>query len=347
MQNKLGIASVTQQPVPAQAQGWKQAVRDGVGDVAELLQLLGLSNQARTLTIDQNSPFATKVPRNFVARMRYGDPNDPLLQQVLARTQENETVSGYVADPVGDLTRLAAPGVVHKYADRVLLITTGACAVHCRYCFRRHFPYDQEVAAKDNWSVAVRYIRERPQIREIILSGGDPLSLDTAKLQRLTDQLKDIEHIQRFRIHSRQPIVLPERIDDALLTWIKALPWPVVVVLHSNHANEIDQAVVDMAKRLRNVGATLLNQAVLLRSINDDVTVLEHLSGQLFAAGILPYYLNMLDQVQGAQHFYVPKDEAIALVRQLRHRLSGYLVPRLVREEAGKAHKIPLDDEPK
>jgi EF-P beta-lysylation protein EpmB len=274
--------------------------------------------------------------------MRRGDPTDPLLLQVLPQAAELGDVPGFTRDPVGDIAARAAAGVLHKYQGRALLIATGSCAVHCRYCFRRHFPYGEEIAAASQWRDALSHVKADPSIRELILSGGDPLALATHKLEELTHGLADLPHVIRLRIHTRLPVVLPERIDDAFVTWLAALPLQKVVVLHANHANEFDASVDAACTRLRDAGATLLNQSVLLRGINDNADALAGLSQRLFAAGVLPYYLHQLDRVQGAAHFEVNDSHALALMEVLRVRLPGYLVPRLVREVGGDASKRPL-----
>jgi EF-P beta-lysylation protein EpmB len=286
--------------------------------------------------------FRLRVPRGFVARMRRGDRHDPLLLQVLPQLAELEAVAGFVDDAVGDLDARAASGVLHKYEGRALLIASGTCAINCRYCFRRHFPYSEELAAAQQWREALAYLHREESISELILSGGDPLALSTGKLAELSAGLADIAHVRRVRIHSRLPVVLPERIDDSLLGWLADLPQQKVVVLHANHANEFDHGVDAACARLRACGAILLNQSVLLRGINDDVETLAALSERMFAAGVLPYYLHQLDRVQGTAHFEVGDAEATALIEALRARLPGDLVPRLVREVAGDTGKRPL-----
>ena len=280
--------------------------------------------------------------RGFVARMRRGDPADPVLLQVLPQAAELLEAPGFGADAVGDMSARVGGGVLHKYAGRALLIATGSCAVNCRYCFRRHFPYAQETAAANRWKEAIERIHDDASIEEVILSGGDPLSLATAKLAELTTGLASIAHLRRLRIHTRLPVVLPERVDAELLEWLRRLPWPVAIVLHANHANEIDASVADACARLRGAGTSLLNQSVLLRGVNDSVDALADLSARLFAAGVLPYYLHQLDRVAGAAHFAVADESARELIARLRGRLSGYLVPRLVREIAGDPAKTPL-----
>ncbi len=329
-------------PAPHPASDWKRQWRDAVRDPAELLALLGLEDRVLGLSAEAATQFPLRVPRGFVARMRPGDPHDPLLRQVLPLDEELQPMAGFGLDAVGDGAAKAATGVIHKYAGRALLIATGSCAIHCRYCFRRHFPYAEETAAAGQWREAVEAIRADASIDEVILSGGDPLSLSTAKLAELSAQLATIPHLRRLRIHTRLPVVLPERVDSELTDWLRALPWPVVVVVHANHAQEFD-ASVDLAMgRLRDVGAILLNQAVLLRGVNDSVDALAALSGRSFAAGVLPYYLHQLDRVAGAAHFEVDDDRALALHAALMARVSGYLVPKLVREVAGDPGKRPL-----
>jgi EF-P beta-lysylation protein EpmB len=323
------------------APGWRELWRGAVTDATELLGMLGLARLADRLP-PADAGFALRVPRGFVARMRPGDPRDPLLLQVLPQLAELDEAPGFVADAVGDLAARESRGVLHKYHGRALLIASGSCAVNCRYCFRRHFPYGDEIAAAGQWRQALEHVRQDETISELILSGGDPLSLATAKLEELSHGLAGIPHVRRLRIHTRLPVVLPERVDDALVAWLAALPLQKVVVLHANHANEFDAGVDAACGRLRGAGATLLNQSVLLRGVNDDAGALATLSERMFSAGVLPYYLHQLDRVQGAAHFEVDDDRARALLESLRARLPGYLVPRLVREVGGDPSKRPL-----
>jgi EF-P beta-lysylation protein EpmB len=313
-----------------------------VRDPRELLAMLGLESLAAGLSEEAAAGFPLRVPRAFIARMRHGDPADPLLRQVLPVLDEARVVPGFALDAVGDEAARRGGGVIHKYDGRALLVATGSCAVHCRYCFRRHFPYAAETAAAGGWREAVAAIGADTSIDEVILSGGDPLALATPKLAELTDALAAIPHLRRLRIHTRLPIVLPERVDAPLLAWLRALPWPVAVVVHANHANEFDGAVDAAMAALRDAGATLLNQAVLLRGVNDSADALAELSGRAFAAGVLPYYLHQLDRVAGTAHFEVPDARARELHAALAARLSGYLVPRLVREVPGDTGKRPL-----
>ena len=338
----ITAAPEPRQPAALVPVRWQQALREAVRDPRELLDLLGLDRLAPRLSDEAMVQFPLRVPRGFVARMRRGDPSDPLLRQVLPLDDEMRPMPGFGLDAVGDGAAKTAPGVIQKYRGRALLVATGSCTIHCRYCFRRHFPYAEETAARDGWREAVDLIRQDASIEEVLLSGGDPLSLSNGKLAELTGALADIPHLRRLRIHSRLPIVVPERVDDGLLDWLSTLPWPVTLVVHANHANEFDGTVDAALGRLRAAGVHLLNQAVLLRGVNDRVDALAALSERGFAAGVLPYYLHQLDRVAGVAHFEVDDAHARALHAGLAARLSGYLVPRLVREIPGDTGKRPL-----
>jgi EF-P beta-lysylation protein EpmB len=273
--------------------------------------------------------------------MRKGDPRDPLLRQVLPLGEELVAAPGFVADPLAELAALPARGLLHKYEGRVLLIATGACAVNCRYCFRRHFPYAEE-AAGEGFEEALAYVAGDPSIEEVILSGGDPLLLPDRTLSGLAESLAAIPHVARLRVHSRTPVVLPERVDAGLLAWLAGTRLAPVLVIHANHAREIDAAVAAAMAELRAAGVTLLNQSVLLEGVNDSVEALADLSRALFAAGVLPYYLHHLDRVAGAAHFEVGEERARRLVGEVAARLPGYLVPRLVREVPGAPAKAQV-----
>lgn len=337
------ITATAARTQPAGDMDWRQLWRQSLTDGRELLHLLGLDDLAGRLPAD-DAGFAVRVPRGFVARMRHADPADPLLLQVLPQLAERDVVPGFSLDAVGDMDARGAHGVLHKYDGRALMIASGACAINCRYCFRRHFPYGEEIAAANHWREALDYLRRDDSISELILSGGDPLSLSTAKLAELSAELVDLTHVRRLRVHTRLPVVLPERVDGDLCAWLTSLPQQKVVVLHVNHANELDDAVAAACTRLRDAGAMLFNQSVLLRGVNDDAAALAELSERLFACGVVPYYLHQLDRVQGAAHFEVDDARAMALVEDMRARLPGYLVPRLVREEAGARSKLPVSD---
>jgi L-lysine 2,3-aminomutase len=316
---------------------WREQLRNAYRDASELLEFLEISTGATA-----RPRFPVLVPRAFANRMEKANPNDPLLLQVLPDPREDRVEVGFVADPVGDRKARVGRGLLHKYHGRVLLISTGACAVHCRYCFRQAFPYADNHAGIRQWQAAVDYIATNPDIDEVILSGGDPLMLPTARLQELTDRLSGIEHLHRLRIHTRLPVVLPDRVDEPLLHWLEALPWPVVMVLHANHAREFDASVDRSTSRLRRAGVHLLNQAVLLKGINDEFEAQKNLVLRGLEAGVMPYYLHLLDRVAGAGRYEVGEAAAIRLVERLRRELSGYLVPRLVREIAGAPYKLPV-----
>jgi L-lysine 2,3-aminomutase len=321
---------------------WQEQLADLVTDPQELLALLGLSPAQLDLAPAALEGFPLRVPRPYLARMRRGDPRDPLLLQVLPLGKELLDVPGYSADPLQELDANAAPGLLHKYAGRVLLITTQSCAIHCRYCFRRHFPYADNRPGRAQWQQALDYIVADSSINEVILSGGDPLATSNTYLSWLVEELRQIPHLQRLRLHTRLPLMLPDRVDRALLDILAGWPGQVVIVLHANHAQELDAEVDAACARLRSVGVQLLNQSVLLQGINDSAEILTDLSERLFAAGVLPYYLHQLDKVAGAAHFAVTDARALELAAELRSRLPGYLVPQLVRESAGDSAKMPL-----
>lgn len=322
------------------APAWRRALAEAVTRPAELLALLRLPEEPAAETAAQ--PFGLRVPRGFIARMCPGDRRDPLLLQVLPDAVECQAAVGYLNDPLGEATAMAAPGLLHKYRGRALLTLTGACGIHCRYCFRRHYPYAEANPSGRHWEQARAYIAADPSLREIILSGGDPLSLSDERLAALVAELAAIPHLRRLRIHSRLPVVLPERITDELLGWLAGSRLRPVLVVHANHPNEIDAAVRDGLRRVTAAGIPVLNQSVLLHGVNADADSLCALSEVLFEAGVLPYYLHQLDRVQGAAHFAVDDARARALLRTMRARLPGYLVPRLVREQAGEPAKTPL-----
>jgi len=326
-------------PLLRQVPDWQTALGQSITDPAELLEVLGLGPEWLPAALAAARAFPLRVPRGFVARMRRGDPTDPLLRQVLPLAEECLAVEGFGPDPVGDLAAHKVPGVLHKYQGRVLLTATGACAIHCRYCFRRHFPYAEANASAENWHEAVNYVMARPDVQEVILSGGDPLTLSDRRLAEFVRTIEDIPHVERLRLHTRLPVVLPERVTQELCASLSDTRLKKVVVIHANHAQELDATTRAACARIADSGATLLNQSVLLRGVNDSVTALSHLSEALFAAGVLPYYLHLLDRVQGAAHFDVSEDVARQLMAGLNARLPGYLVPRLVREVSGGSSK--------
>lgn len=331
------MTSPLSSPVPL----WQQELTEAVRSLDELLEILGLAADDLPISEIARREFPLLVPRGFVARMRAGDPRDPLLLQVLPTAREEQAPQGYVADPLGESQATPAPGLLHKYRGRALLVTTGACAIHCRYCFRRHFPYEEH--RETGFEEAIAYLRRSPDVEEIILSGGDPLAWNDRRLSRLVQELEGIPHLRRLRIHTRLPVVLPRRIDDTLMAWLTGGRLEPVVVIHSNHPRELDDEVASALQRLRTAGVTLLNQTVLLRGINDSSRILTELSKNLFAIGVLPYYLHLVDRVRGAAHFEIHEDEARALAWELMAELPGYLVPRLVREIPGAPSKVPVD----
>jgi len=323
------------------ANDWRAALRAAIKTTSELLEFLELlPGQIATLE-PRGNEFALLVPRGFAERMRKGDPNDPLLRQVLPLDLERDTVPGFGSDPLGELG-VTHSGIVRKYAGRALLIATAACPVHCRYCFRRHFPYAEQTAARDEWRAAVTALAQDEQIKEVILSGGDPLSQSNRRLGALISQLEALEHIETLRIHTRFPIVLPERVDTGLLELLAATRLRTVLVVHCNHPQEIDDSVKAALTKLRRTGLTVLNQSVLLDGVNDNADTLIELSKRIFSAGALPYYLHELDRVAGAAHFAVESSRALDLIDAIRNQLPGYLVPRLVREVPGELSKTVL-----
>jgi EF-P beta-lysylation protein EpmB len=320
---------------------WQAELADAIASPDDLVAALGLDPGLLQPAQVAAAGFRLRVPRSYVSRMRHGDPADPLLRQVLPIARELEDVTDYVTDPLGEHAALRVPGLLQKYRGRALIITTSACAVHCRYCFRREFPYSEQTSDAPRWSAALSEIGRDSSLDEVILSGGDPLSLSDARLKSLTDALATIPHVRRLRVHTRQPIVLPSRVDDGL-GWLRSVRLRTVFVLHANHPNEIDSEVRIACEKLRASGVTLLNQSVLLRGVNDNVDVLAELSRRLFDTGVLPYYLHVLDRVRGAAHFEVPEPEARVIAGELASRLPGYLVPRLVREIYGAPAKVTL-----
>jgi EF-P beta-lysylation protein EpmB len=318
---------------------WKAELSNCVSSIDELLNQLGLKPEDLKATEQAASKFPIKVPQPFVQLMEYGNPNDPLLKQVLPITSELQVDSNFSTDPVGESSFNPVPGIVHKYRNRVLMIISPNCAINCRYCFRRHFPYDDNRQSKQQWLKALDYLKTKPEINEVIYSGGDPLAANDNFLRWLTGEIESIKHIKRLRIHTRLPVVIPSRIDDQLLNWLSNTRLKPTFVLHINHANEIDSALSQGINRLKQAGIMVLNQSVLLKGINDTSDQLINLSEKLFNVGIMPYYLHMLDPVQGASHFDVPEDRAVEIFSQIQAELPGFLVPKLVQERAGETSK--------
>ncbi len=322
---------------------WLTQLADVITDPSELLRLLNVDADAALLAgIDAKRLFALRVPRAFAARMEKGNPHDPLLRQVVTTPDEFIITPGFSTDPL-DEQHSVVPGLLHKYQNRALLLVKGGCAVNCRYCFRRHFPYADNQGNKRNWQNALDYIAAHPELDEIIFSGGDPLMAKDHELDWLLAGLEAIPHIKRLRIHSRLPVVIPARITDTLAARFASSPLQILLVNHINHAREIDTAFRHAMTKLRQAGVTLLNQSVLLRGVNDNAKTLAALSNALFDAGVMPYYLHVLDKVQGAAHFMVSDDEARTIMRELLTLISGYMVPKLAREIGGEPSKTPID----
>ena len=337
-------SSASSQKNEASAEGesgrdaWKTQLREAKITTAELLRYLELDSHPLANS-DAEKLFELRVPPAYLRKIKKADPNDPLLLQILPQVAEHLAVPGYSDNPLDEQRYTPAKGLLHKYANRVLLITSGVCAINCRYCFRRNFPYAEHRQARSEWQEALDYIQQTPELDEVILSGGDPLIQSNTFLLWLLDQLDKIEHINRIRIHTRMLTTLPERMDDTLLDALQALKTSTIIVTHCNHPNELGEDLKDLFAKLQSAGITLLNQAVLLKNINDDVQVLARLSKELFKLGILPYYLFLLDPVSGAAHFDVTQDRAEAIHQEMQSLLPGYLVPRLAREIPGQPAK--------
>jgi EF-P beta-lysylation protein EpmB len=328
---------------PPRREDWLTQLADVITDPDDLLHILDLDADKELLAgRDARRLFALRVPRAFVERMEKGNPNDPLLRQVLTSKAEFIAAPGFSTDPLEE-QHSVVPGLLHKYRNRALLLVKGGCAVNCRYCFRRHFPYSDNQGNKRNWQAAIAYISEHPELDEIIFSGGDPLMAKDHELDWLISELEAIPHIKRLRIHSRLPIVIPARITESLVTRFARSRLQVLLVNHINHANEIGDEFRVAMQNLRQAGVTLLNQSVLLRDVNDNAQTLADLSNALFDAGVMPYYLHVLDKVQGAAHFMVSDEEARMIMRELLTLISGYMVPKLAREIGGEPSKTPLD----
>lgn len=323
-------------------QNWLQQLANGISDPAKLLEQLEIDPTPWQQGFEARQLFAQRVPQSFVDRMEKGNPFDPLLRQVLPLSEEFDVKQGYSNDPLLEQGN-AIPGLLHKYRNRALMIVKGGCAINCRYCFRRHFPYQENKGSKAVWQQSLDYVQQQPEINEVILSGGDPLMAKDDELRWLVGRIADIKHIKRIRIHSRLPVVIPARITDELLEIFSTTRLQVVMVTHVNHAQEINHELRLATARLKLAGITLLNQGVMLKGVNDSIEAQVALSEALFDANILPYYIHVLDKVQGAAHFYISDHEAKRIMAGLLKRVSGYLVPTLTREIGGRSSKTPLD----
>jgi EF-P beta-lysylation protein EpmB len=319
----------------SEKEAWQSALSDLITDPKELLSLLELGDEFLTDALAAHQLFPLRVPRRFVLRMQKKDPNDPMLKQILPLGVELKKIKGYDKDPLQETKVNPVPGLLHKYYGRVLIMLTSACAINCRFCFRRHFPYEENNPGKLGLEKIFTYIRQDATISEVILSGGDPLTVSNRVLSSFTQQLSTISHVKRLRFHTRVPIVLPERINTHFIEWLTTIKLDKVVVLHANHPNEIDNTVKAVIHLLREAQITVLNQSVLLKGINDHPDIQIALSETLFSTGVLPYYLHVLDKVEGTHHFDVDLKVAIKLHEEMSKRLPGYLVPKLVCEEAG------------
>jgi len=318
---------------------WKTEFSRCIDSTDELLNYLQLDPQQLSVSQQAGLSFPMRVPWPFVRRMEIGNPNDPLLSQVVPIDAEMQPMPGFSEDPLKESDHNPVPGIVHKYRNRLLLIVSPHCAINCRYCFRRHFPYAENRQSKAQWQKALDYISSSSEVNEVIYSGGDPLAANDKFLSWLTEQIAAIPHIKRLRIHSRLPVVIPSRINPQFFSWASTTRLKPILVLHINHANEIDQAVENSIAQCIDEGITMLNQTVLLKGINDNVATLSALSEKLFDCGVMPYYLHLLDPVAGASHFDIDLDRAKQIYALLQADLPGFLVPKLVREIAGKNHK--------
>ena len=323
-------------------QNWRQQMAEAFSEPVSLLRFLQLPVTEELESLQAHHQFPLKVPRYYAELMEKGKRNDPLLLQVLPQSLEMVKAKDYSKDPTGDQKACKGLGLLQKYHGRALLITTQSCAIHCRYCFRRHFPYADQQLKKNQWQGLIQALAEDSSIQEVILSGGDPLSLSNQRLKELINAIAAIKHVRRLRIHSRTPVVLPARLDAGLSRILSAVPLPISLVLHINHPNEITPILGHALQPLRQSGVTMLNQSVLLKNINDQFETLEKLSNKMFNYNILPYYIHALDKVEGATHFQVSDKRALELHAELRNHLPGYLVPRLVREVPGAASKQPV-----
>jgi len=322
---------------------WQAKLQQLFNDPDLVLKEVETTISAELISKKASESFSMRVTKEFIDRIKKGDPDDPLLKQILPVKDEEFEVEGFTTDPLAEMGTQVVPGLLHKYHGRALLVVTGTCAIHCRYCFRRHFPYAESNPAKDKWQQALDHIKNDPSISEIILSGGDPLTLPDHRLLDLIQKLSDIGHLQRLRIHSRLPIILPDRVNEHMIKWLTNTRLKSVLVVHTNHGNELDKDVATAMQRLRDINIPVFNQSVLLKGINDSAEILADLSERLFEIGIIPYYLHMLDPVAGAAHFKVDEASARSIMLKLYKTLPGYLVPRLVREIAGAQYKIPVE----
>ncbi len=315
---------------------WQWHLQNGIRNANDLAEALGIE------VVEVPTDFPLLIPLPYLSRITKGDTQDPLLLQVLPRKEENDISTGFTTDPLMEIPHTHGSGIIHKYQGRILIITTSACAVNCRYCFRRHFPYNDFQLSKKDWSSVASYVEQDPSIREVILSGGDPLVMPDSRLSELVQAIDSLEQITNLRIHTRLPVVIPQRINDELLAWVHQSKLHIVFVIHANHSSELDTHVESAINRLRSVNVTVLNQSVLLKDVNDNIGSLVNLSWRLSELGVMPYYLHLLDKVAGAAHYDVLDETGANLIRQMQGQLPGYLVPKLVRETPGADAKCEI-----
>jgi len=334
---------ITRTATPRQIPDWQSQLANAIRNVDELLDFVGLTGRDIPELLQVCKDFPIRVPHAYARCIQPGHADDPLLLQVLPLAQESIPVPGYSFDPVADREQMPVPGLLHKYHGRVLLTLTGACAIHCRYCFRRHYPYAEANPYGQSWQASLDYIRQHQDIEEVILSGGDPLTMNDQRLASISKELSAIPHLKRLRLHTRLPVVIPDRVTKQLIHWLGECRLQTIMVVHVNHANELNPATRQAFQLLRGATDALLNQSVLLKGVNDQAATLASLSLRLFEQGVLPYYLHCLDPVAGAAHFDLPDSRIDAIWEQLSATLPGYLLPRLVREVAGAASKLPFN----
>lgn len=321
---------------------WQAELRDAIRDPRELCAALGLPRELGQSGAAAAGEFACLVPASYLRRIEHGNPADPLLLQVLPAASELAAAAGFTSDPVDEAAATLVSGLLQKYAGRALLIVTAACPVHCRYCFRREFPYDEHASGAEAWRPALDVLAADASIEEVILSGGDPLAVSDRRLAALVDRLAAIPHIARVRVHTRTPVMIPSRVTSELIDWLAGSRLAPVMVLHANHANELDDEVAAAVDRLRRAGVMVLNQTVLLRGVNDSVDAQCALSRRLIEIGVTPYYLHQLDRVRGAVHFEVSIECGREIIAEMRRCLPGYAVPQYVQEQPGERHKVVL-----
>lgn len=319
---------------------WRRIQRTNISQLHELCEFLELSQEDKKRLLAYPR-FAINIPRRLAQKMQKGTLHDPIARQFLPLIDENDHSANFCQEPVQDPLFRLAPRTLQKYSQRALIITTSACAMHCRYCFRQNYHYS---GSPIGFEADLSHLASDPTIEEVILSGGDPLSLSNEALFRLINSIEKIAHIKRIRIHTRFPIGIPERIDEEFLQRMGDIKLPVWAVIHVNHARELDQEILAALEKWRRQGASLLNQSVLLKGVNDDIDTLETLCRTLVNHSIMPYYLHSLDHVQGAMHYKVDQKIGLELVAQLRARLSGYGVPSYVQEIPGESSKTVIED---